>query len=107
MKHIALFLTLIFLTLFIISCDTGTTADSFDSPENVLLVKTNQKCGKFKNSFSVFVTDNATDGAVIKKIDGCDGKVDTEFKDDITNSNGISFGGFLSSMAWFETPQED
>ncbi len=102
MKYFVKLLFLFILSSIVISCSDSSAADSFDAPQDAIVVKTDTQCGKLDKSFAVFVTDNASDGSIIKKIDGCEEKVDTTFKDDKTSSTGISFDGFLSSMAYYK-----
>lgn len=79
--------------LIAVSCSSNGQNYVFDSPAAYTTVS-GMKCKSGRTSYMAFVVDNtAKYGARIKKISGCEKKIDKGFKDKSDKKRGIYIGG--------------
>lgn len=79
--------------LIAVSCSSNGQNYVFDSPSAYTTVS-GMKCKSGRTSYMAFVVDNtAKYGARIKKISGCEKKIDKGFKDKSDKKRGIYIGG--------------
>lgn len=96
MKFFSIF-SLVFLVC--IGCSGGGSDYFFDSPAAFTTIS-GTVCKSGKTSYMVFVVDNTEDyGARIKKISGCEKKIDKSLKDKRDKKKGVYVGGTGVSIA--------
>ena len=98
MKYLLVLLSVFCSFAFCTGCSSGGSDYFFERPAAFTTVS-GTKCGAYGSSYVAFVLDNTKKyGARIKKISGCEQKIDKSLKDKRDKKRGVYVGGIGVSM---------
>ena len=93
MKHILILSAFLCVSLLCASCSSGGSEYFFERPAAFTTIS-GSECKNGRKSYTAFVVDNTKEyGARIKKISGCEKKIDKSLKDKRDKKKGIYVGG--------------